>query len=1068
MGSITSGIGLISGIDTASLIESLITLESGSKFALQRRIASLQAQQSAMLDINARLLNFKNASRTFRIDKIFQSAKAASSNESLLTATASASAQPGTFSFVVKQLVAHSQKLTKGFASSSSALGLESLTFSFGQGVLNRDRPLSELNGGSGVAAGKIRITDRTGAQATIDLTDAVTLNEVLTRINAESGIGVTAAVQGDRLVLNDTTGGGGTLTVANVGGGTTAGDLGILGSAPGNTLTGSIINTLGGNSSLASLNDGTGVLVRNHVTDFRITARNGLVFDVDLGRINADLTNDTPLANLNNGAGVKISADNDNPDIKFVARDGTEYEVNLTGVTTLGELIARVDAATSGHIQISITDGDRLTVTDTVGGAGSLRILGAGANGDKTAQDLGIFNAVGVESDSFVGTLLPNTEQNPAATTIGDVIARINQQAQDAGVDIVASLGDDGASLKITDNTGGSGALIIRSAVTNPTVAAQLGIETHELGVMADEVAGRRLIASLGSVLTNSLNGGAGLNGASSLTLTDRSGATTTLNNLDQLHSLSEIVDAINNAGLAITASLNASGTGLRLTDTSGQTTSNLIVSGDAAAALGIEADVAANTVNGSHLRTQYVSNATKLSDLNYGRGIGLGSFRIIDGLGISRTININANQTNLQDIIQVINAQGFGVRARVNDTGDGLLLEENLEPGQEAFAPIRVESVSGTTAKDLNILGTSSTVEGGFINGGYTRTVAFDAGDSLTQVVSKINAAGIPLNASVLNAGGGANPYRINFTSQIGGALGDLIIDSGGFDLGLATLTKGQDAKVYFGGAGEDGGFLITSRTNTVSGVIDGVTLNLNGVSQDAVTITISRDTERILTTVNQFVVTFNDVLGRINDYDRFDVETQQKGVLLGNPTTARLRDVLFRTLRQRAEGVSTQYQYLSDVGIRIGTEGRITFDEAKFQQAYEADPQAVENLFAAYESTPVTQEEIEPGVFVQSGGANVTARGFGDIFNDLLESLTNPGDGTLSRADQNFKSLIDLSKKRVEAMDVRLGARRLQLQRQFAAMEAALAQLQGQSGALASLAGNVSLAGNLFRRN
>ena len=41
MGSITTGIGLISGIDTASLIDSLINLESQGKFRIQDRIASI-------------------------------------------------------------------------------------------------------------------------------------------------------------------------------------------------------------------------------------------------------------------------------------------------------------------------------------------------------------------------------------------------------------------------------------------------------------------------------------------------------------------------------------------------------------------------------------------------------------------------------------------------------------------------------------------------------------------------------------------------------------------------------------------------------------------------------------------------------------------------------------------------------------------------------------------------------------------------------------------------------------------------------------------------------------------
>ena len=68
MGTITTGVGLISGIDTANIIDQLIALEALGKIPIQNRITSLQNKQLALLDINARLLNLKNASASFRTD----------------------------------------------------------------------------------------------------------------------------------------------------------------------------------------------------------------------------------------------------------------------------------------------------------------------------------------------------------------------------------------------------------------------------------------------------------------------------------------------------------------------------------------------------------------------------------------------------------------------------------------------------------------------------------------------------------------------------------------------------------------------------------------------------------------------------------------------------------------------------------------------------------------------------------------------------------------------------------------------------------------------------------------
>ena len=80
MGTITTGIGLMSGIDYGAYIDAIIEIESAGKYTMQRRVASLQAQQTAMMDINARLLNLKNAASAFRSNSVFQSALATSSD----------------------------------------------------------------------------------------------------------------------------------------------------------------------------------------------------------------------------------------------------------------------------------------------------------------------------------------------------------------------------------------------------------------------------------------------------------------------------------------------------------------------------------------------------------------------------------------------------------------------------------------------------------------------------------------------------------------------------------------------------------------------------------------------------------------------------------------------------------------------------------------------------------------------------------------------------------------------------------------------------------------------------
>ena len=202
MGSITTGVGLVSGINTGQLIEQLLAFEGRGKISLQKRVATLAGQRTALLDVNSRLLNLKNAAAKFRANKVFKSTIANSSDVSILTAAADTATSPGAYQFFIKRLAATSQIRSKGYATSdASPLGLDSLKFEFGDVGVQRSIDLSSLNGGDGVRRGKIVLTDKAGASATIDLSDATTLEEVVERINANDSIAIEVGISGKRLV---------------------------------------------------------------------------------------------------------------------------------------------------------------------------------------------------------------------------------------------------------------------------------------------------------------------------------------------------------------------------------------------------------------------------------------------------------------------------------------------------------------------------------------------------------------------------------------------------------------------------------------------------------------------------------------------------------------------------------------------------------------------------------------------------------------------------------------------------------------------------------------------------
>ena len=163
---------------------------------------------------------------------------------------------------------------------------------------------------------------------------------------------------------------------------------------------------------------------------------------------------------------------------------------------------------------------------------------------------------------------------------------------------------------------------------------------------------------------------------------------------------SLSDVIAAINAAGLGITAAINAQGHGITLTDTTGATTSNLIVAdvggGTTAANLNIVADVAATTVKSGDLHRRYINEATTLASLNGGDGIVQGSFKITDKAGASAIINLTGTTfQTVGDVMSAINAAAVGVTASINSTGDGILLTDTSGGG----GSLSVEEFGGGT---------------------------------------------------------------------------------------------------------------------------------------------------------------------------------------------------------------------------------------------------------------------------------------------------------------------------------------------------------------------------------
>ena len=87
MGTISSSMGLISGMDIEGIVTQLMEIESRPKQQLETRMEELTERQTAMMKVQALVMSVQISAAGFNKDSIFQNKAVSSSNEDIITAT---------------------------------------------------------------------------------------------------------------------------------------------------------------------------------------------------------------------------------------------------------------------------------------------------------------------------------------------------------------------------------------------------------------------------------------------------------------------------------------------------------------------------------------------------------------------------------------------------------------------------------------------------------------------------------------------------------------------------------------------------------------------------------------------------------------------------------------------------------------------------------------------------------------------------------------------------------------------------------------------------------------------
>ncbi|NQT38326.1 MAG: flagellar filament capping protein FliD [Planctomycetes bacterium] len=662
MGRIQSNIGLITGMPIGDTVDQLMALAAKPRDMLAERTETLKAEQLAVTELSAYLLSVRYITDNLGKDDVFEQRAVSSSNEAVLSATVTGNPPIGLHQFTPLRTAQSQQLLTSGFRSDTEALGGGTLSFRFGDHV-ERGADLSRFDEGNGVVRGQIRITDRSGATAEIDLSTVQTVDDVLEAINSDVRLNLSAVATGDGIRLIDHTGQSiSNLKVQEVSGGTTAASLGLDGiDVAASTADGRDMLGLYEDLELDLLNDGNGVFTSPVFADFTFQLRDGTTGEVDLSPI-------IP------GSSV------------------VDQEV------TLGEIMEAINAAAPDKLRVDIApDGERLVLTDFTEGAGAftladgvepgaLRDLGLDGSavdgvitgrrihgGVKTVL-LGSLN--GGRGLGTLGTLeltdrsgTSDTIDLSGAETLDDVIGAINA----AGVAVTARINTARNGIELLDTSGAyAGNFIVANGDSSGT-ADKLQIATDEAATSVQSGDLHLKVISHNTLLRD-LNGGAGM-ALGTISIQDSLGSTARVDlSSPSLSTIGDVIREINRSPLQIHAEINATGDGIRIID-SGGGSGKLQVT-----------DVNSTTAADLHL----------LGEVTYQQVDGA-STMVLDG---STTYTIELDDTDsLVDLRQKIDDLNAGVDASTFVDGSSKPFRLLLQSQQTGSAGGLVFDVSGVS---------------------------------------------------------------------------------------------------------------------------------------------------------------------------------------------------------------------------------------------------------------------------------------------------------------------------------------------------------------------------------
>jgi flagellar hook-associated protein 2 len=338
---------------------------------------------------------------------------------------------------------------------------------------------------------------------------------------------------------------------------------------------------------------------------------------------------------------------------------------------------------------------------------------------------------------------------------------------------------------------------------------------------------------------------------------------------------------------------------------------------------------------------------------------------------------------------------------------------------------------TVDATNGFAITVAGTTYNTNGNkTVNGVVTANAVtvLGASPTVTDLKNWINGLGVNVSASVVETTGSSNWALMIQGTQTGTTNAVSFTGLTGVPATLTDTSVTTAANASF----VVNGTTFSRASNTVTDVIDGITLSLNKVSVTAQTISVGKGTDVSNDAINTLIKAYNDVMSTHKSMTANTANSDKPGNFANSPSTLsfinQIKDSFAKGISYTSSG-TLKTMSLSTLGIDLQLDGTAKFNSASFATA----------------SAAGLRDTLALGVTM--GYVSSTSN-----LNTFLTAQVKTGGALSSQITSETTAMQDLTKRK-DNLQIRLNSIKNNLVSQYSSLNALLFQLSSTSNSLTS---------------